>query len=143
MFPHTFSNIPEAVSAVREAKDHLTQHHLSQLEIDQQNELAQLQLQEKIQKQEIFENEFQALTYFHDFQQEMDESSIKIDITLRQATKMQNLDLDKEFGIERKSKNIFTKSLRSLDDRNLRMQSMVSTSLTSPLLRGESCSLVV
>lgn len=136
MFPHSFSNIPEAVSAVREAQEHLTQHHLSQLQVDQQNELAQLHLQKKLHKQEIFENEFQALTYFHDFQQEMDDRAIKIDITLRQATKMQNLDLDQEFGIERKSKNIFTKSLRSLDDRNLRMQSMVSTSspyLTPPL----------
>jgi predicted Zn-dependent protease len=130
MVPHTFEAIPEAAGSVREAKGHLNLHHLTQVEIDQQNHIAQVRHAEKVEQQQLFESEFQALTFFNEFQQEMDEKSIKIDIALRQATKMQNLDLDKEFGIERKSKNLFTKSLRSLDDRNLRMQSMVSILLS-------------
>lgn len=63
---------------------------------------------------------------FELFQREMDDATIRIDMTLREATKVQNLDLDKQYGIERKTKSIFSRSMRALDDRNLRMQAMVN-----------------
>ena len=62
---------------------------------------------------------------FEVFHREMDDATIRIDMTLREATKMQNLDLDKHYGIERKTKSNFSSSMRALDDRNLRMQAMV------------------
>jgi hypothetical protein len=125
MFEHEFESIPSAAQSLRSARSHIHHHSINQLEIEQLNKInfPQTSVSNDPPTEDIF-SQFQ--NFYDEFQQEMDEKTINIDIKLRQATKIHNLDLDKQFQIERTSRNYLSKNLRSLDDRNMRMQSMVT-----------------
>jgi hypothetical protein len=132
MLEHEFDSIPSAATSLRSARDHIFEHSNNQREIE---ELNQKTIALSLSSQEVEKNRshspqnsiFSSFQNFYDeFHQEMDEKTINIDMKLRQATKIHNLDLDQQFQIERTSKNYLSKTLRSLDDRNMRMQSMVA-----------------
>ena len=59
------------------------------------------------------------------FQKEIDDCTLKIDSEIRKVNATQSMDFDKQFGIERRPTQGYSKTMRTLEDRTLRAQAMV------------------